>query len=165
MADYGTLAEVAALNRFILDGQATFNTTTRPTGTEVDKFLDRAAGALNVALVGAGFSTPVTTPTTAKLLLDDWAVNRVSQVVRMSQIGGMTEDPSNPAAGFTNMYAAAHEFVMENMLALKRLGLTVSYASSDGLEYTALDKHSERTDPDDTSREQPIFRRRQWDND
>lgn len=165
MADYGSLDEVAALNRFILDGQSTFNSTTLPSATEVNKFLDRAGGSLNVALIGAGFSTPITTPTTAKLMLDDWAVNRVSQVVRMSQIGGMTEDPNNPSAGFTNMYAAAHEFVMENMLALKRLGATVSYATSDGLEYTALDKHSERTDPDDTSREQPIFRRRQWDND
>lgn len=163
MADYGTLAEVAALNRFMLEGRDNWDNFTRPTSAEVNKFLDRASGALNVALNGSGFSTPVATPTTAKLMLDDWVVSKVSQVVRMSHIGGMTDDPSNPAAGFSSMYEAANEFVESNSLALKRAGLTVSQASSEGLVLTAMDKHTERADPDNTSREQPIFRRRQWD--
>jgi hypothetical protein len=42
--------------------------------------------------------------------------------------------------------------------------LGVETKASEGLQFTADSKHSERTDPDSSTREQPVFRRHKWDN-
>ena len=55
---YGTSDEVLAFTKHLLSGEETFNAATRPTDTEVDKFIDRASGILNVALEGVGLTTP-----------------------------------------------------------------------------------------------------------
>ena len=39
---YASVAEVTAFTRHLLDGQSAFNSTTRPTVTELEKFIDRA---------------------------------------------------------------------------------------------------------------------------
>jgi hypothetical protein len=54
---YSSVNEVLAFTRYHLDGQNAFNSTTQPTVTEVEKFVDRASGLLNVALKGEGLTT------------------------------------------------------------------------------------------------------------
>jgi len=56
---FSSTSEVKAFTRHLLDGQSAFNSTTRPTATELEKFIDRASGVLNVAIARAGF-TPST---------------------------------------------------------------------------------------------------------
>jgi hypothetical protein len=160
---YGSVDEVKAFTRYLLGGQSTFNSTTQPTITEVEKFIDRASGHLNVALSKAGFSTPVSN-TTAALSLDDWVVARATEYVELTQRGqGFSDAEGSRYIAFRNMRKAAEDFVDTMQLGLKRLGVTVTYKASDGLAFTGLDAKAERDDPSDTSLAQPKFERGMWD--
>jgi len=161
---YGSTTEVLAFTRHLMDGQTTFNSTTRPTNTEVEKFIDRASGALNVALNNWGMTTPVTN-TTAKLILDEWVVSKVTEHVELTQRGvGYSEAEGSRYIGFRNLHQAAHDFVKTNALGMKRLGVGISAQLNQGMTFTGLDAQDDRADPDDTSLEQPLFARRLFDN-
>lgn len=160
---YGTVAEVTAYTRYLLEGQTAFNSTTRPTVTEVEKFVDRCSGVLNAALRGVGLTTPVVN-TTAKLSCDDWVVDRAAEYVELTQRGaGFNDEAGNRHSAFRNLQKSAADFAKENRLGFSRLGVGVTNKLSDGLQFTALDAVSERLDPDDTTLEQPIFTRHQFD--
>jgi hypothetical protein len=159
---YGSVAEVLAFTKHLLDGETTFNTTTRPTLTEVEKFIDRASGYMNLALEAHGFSSPITN-TTAALPIADWVVERSAEQVEMTQRGVGYNDPEGSRVSvFRRLYSDAMEFVEDNMLAFKHMGITQDYQMSDGLAFTGLDIQSDRLDPDDTSLEQPLFHRRKF---
>lgn len=168
-ASYGSVAEVLAFTRHLLDGQPTFNSTTRPTLTEVEKFIDRASGVLNVALAGCGLTTPLNSTTansTAKLMCADWVVMRAAEYTELTQRGtGFSAEEGSRTAAFRGLYAAANEFAEQNCLALKRVGAGVTDSMSQGLSFTGLDAEDDRADPDDTSRAQPKFVRGQFDYD
>jgi hypothetical protein len=51
---WSSTTDVKSLVRHILDGETTFNTTTRPTNPEVEAFIDEASGLLNLALRSSG---------------------------------------------------------------------------------------------------------------
>jgi hypothetical protein len=71
---YGTVAEVGVLTPlYATAAGTTYSTTTRPTLAQVEKFVDRVSGIVNVLLAEAGFAIPVT-QTDAKLALDDFVV-------------------------------------------------------------------------------------------
>jgi len=160
---YGSTGEVRANTRHLLDGQTTFNSTTRPTVTELEKFIDRASGVLNLALRGVGLAVPITN-STAKLSCDDWVVNHASAHVELTQRGAGFSDGENTRAGsFMSLNQSAQDFASMYALGFKRLGVTVSDSASDGLQFTGLDARPERDDPDDTTLRQPIFQRGQFD--
>ena len=157
---YSSIAGIVAVTRHLLDGQTTFNSTTLPTLTEVESFVDEASGHLNTALAGAGFTTPVTN-STAKLALSSWVRWRAREYTELTQQrGGFSGEQSGMMSG---LYKEANEFVEAGAAGWKQIGAAVSRKSSDGLAFTALDTHTERSDPDDGDREQPMFRRRQFD--
>ena len=156
---YSSAAEVMALTRHLLDGATAFNSTTRPTGTEVDKFIDRVSGALNVSLSKAGLSTPVTN-TTAKLLCDDWVTARSVELVELTQRGeGFSGEAGSRTGAFKGLHAQADEFADANALGFKRLGVGVDHPTHEGLAFTGLTAHSDRADPGDDTKTQPAFRR------
>jgi len=163
---FSSTSEVKAYTRHLLDGQSTFNSTTRPTATELEKFIDRASGILNVAIAACGFNPAnVRANSTAKLACDDWVTNRATKYVELTQRGtGYSEDDGSRIDAFSNMSGDANMFVEGMCLGWKRLDIAQNYKLSDGLQFTALDAQKERTDPDDTSLEQPKFTRAQWDN-
>jgi hypothetical protein len=159
---YSTIAEVEAMTKHLLDGEATFNSETRPTKTEVEKFIDRASGVLNNAFGSAGYAPAnVTANSTAKLVADEWVTSRAVEWVESTQRGAGFSHDDNPRGGLSS--DMAHEAVMQMRLGFARMGLTVSDPVHQGLTYTAFDEHDERADPDSTTLEQPIFRRRQFD--
>jgi len=166
---YSSAEEVLPLTRYIMRGETTFNSTTRPTLTEVEKFVDRVSGVLNNALAGAGFATPFNTTTansTAVLSCDDWVTAEAASWVELTQPGtGLNELEGSRAGTFRGLHDRAMEFVKANKLGWKRQGVTVTYADSDGLQYTGLKKRSQRADVTDTTLEQPKFRRGLFDND
>lgn len=164
---FGSVAEVTAYTRHLLDGESGYSVTTRPTLTEVEKFIDRASALVNACISAAGF-TPATVyaNSTAKLALDDWVVTKAARMVELTQRGtGYSEAEGSRLAGFDGMMKDACAYVQGLTAGWKELGITVNQPSSEGLTFTALDKHSQRSDPDDTSREQPRIRRRQFDYD
>lgn len=162
---YSSTAEVKAFTRHLLSGQTAFNSTTRPRATELEGFLDKASGVLNVALSAGGFApSAVRANTTAKLACDDWVTNYAVRYVELTQRGtGYSEQDGSRTASF-NMRKSAQEFVDVNSLGFVNLGVSQNVKKSAGLQYTGLTEQSQRTDKDDTSLEQPIARRHQFNN-
>lgn len=156
---YSNVSNVLAFTRHLLDGQSTFNSTTRPTATEVQSFIARASAHLDVALAAAGFSIPVTTAT-VRILLDDWVTNKAAQYVELTQRGaGYNETEGARTATFGALAGDANKFVADHRLGFVRLGASVAYAKADGLQFTAIDVQEDRADPDDDTLEQPKFTR------
>lgn len=163
---YSSTSEVKAFTRHLLNGQSAFNSTTRPTGTELEKFIDRASGVLNLALAQAGFHpADVRGNSTAKLACDDWTTTRAAEYVELTQRGvGYSDAEGSRTASFTNLIKSAEQFTQLNRLGFVRLGVEQEYKLSDGLAFTGMDKQADRSDPQDTSMEQPFASRRQFDN-
>ena len=156
---FGSVAEVAAVAAHLLDGQSTFNTITRPTGAQVETFLNRVSGSLNLALWKVGLNpSNIYANSTAKLACDDWVVAEAAVWVELTQRGsGYSEEEGSRTAGFRKVHDRAETFARNHTLAWKRMGITVSDPSSQGLTFTGLTAQADRTDPDDTSLEQPRF--------
>lgn len=162
---FSSTSEIKAFTRHLLNGQSAFNSTTRPSGTELEKFIDKASGVLNVAIAQGGFSpSSVYANSTAKLSCDDWVTNYAVRYVELTQRGtGYSENEGSRTAAF-NMQKGANDFVKLNSLGFIRLGISQAKKMSDGLSFTALDVQKDRSDPQDSSLEQPFATRRQWDN-
>jgi len=162
---YGSVAEVAAYTRHLLDGETTYTGTTRPSLTEVEKFIDRASGYLNVALRTTGLHTPIAN-STAKLACDDWVVSKAAEYVELTQRGtGYSEAEGSRIPSFRSMHKDAISFANEFTLCFKELGVTVDRSLASGLAFTGLDAQHERNDPDDSDMVQPMFSRHRFDQD
>lgn len=104
---YGTVAEVRALTRHLLDGAYTFDETTRPTIQDVERFIDRASAALNLALIQQGVTVPLADEI-AVLTAADWVVRRAAADVELTQRGaGYSADEGSRLAGLQLETAAA----------------------------------------------------------
>ena len=98
---FSSTSEVTAYTRHLLDGQSSFNSTTRPTVTEMEKFIDRASGILNVAISNEGFTpSDVYGNSTAKLACDDWVTQKAVMYTELTQrgTGYSVEEGSRTAA-------------------------------------------------------------------
>ena len=154
---YSTIAEVEALVRHLLDGEQTFTSSTSPRSDEVESIIDRVSGVLNTALAASGFSVPVSNATSV-LACAEWVIRWT--IVELRDVYPHLGIAAEEVASGADIFQAAFDFVTMYKQAFKNLGETVSDTSSSGLTFTALEKHSERSDPDDTDYEQPMFRRR-----
>lgn len=163
---YSSTSEVKAFTRHLLNGQSAFNSTTRPTSTELEKFIDRASGVLNSALFAAGIHPAgVIANSTAKLACDDWVTSRAAEYAELTQRGsGFSDEEGSRAASFRNLHKSAQEFVEAYSLGFIYGGVTQTVKKSTGLAFTGMDAQANRSDKDDTSLEQPFARRKQFDN-
>jgi hypothetical protein len=159
---YGTLAEVLAFTKHLLDGSTAFSAFTRPTNTEVKSFIDRLSGVLNLALATAGFTIPVS-QATAKLACDDWVITKAAAYVELTARSGGDDQENSRWGAFLRLQDAANKFVNENRMGFINLGVGVTRAMSAGIQFTGLTKQSDRVDRTDTSIEQPLFERHAWD--
>lgn len=158
---YSSTGEVKAFTRHLLDGQVGFNTSTRPRATELEKFIDKASGVLNLAIAAAGFApSAVYANSTAKLACDDWVSNYAVRYVELTQRGtGYSEQDGSRSAAF-KMGKDANEFVDANSVGFISIGISQSSSTaSDGLQFTGMTVRTQRADPDDTTKEQPFARR------
>ena len=162
---YSSTGEVKAFTRHLLDGQTGFNSTTRPNSTELEKFIDRASGVLNISLAQAGFlPSAFIANSTAKLMGDDWVTSRAVEYVELTQRGtGYSDQEGSRTHSFNGLSGSATQFVNDNKLGIQRIGVIQTYKMSDGLQFTGLTDQADRTDPQDTNLEQPFFRRGQFD--
>lgn len=159
---YGSVGEVLAQTRHLMDGEVTFTQLTRPTLEDVETIIDRVSGVLNSAIASAGFDVPIS-QATAKLACDEWVVSRAVSWVEYTQRGAGWTDEENPRWRMSSGMRSAAEFVKKNARGWASLGVPRSTAGHEGFNFTALKKHSERADPDVTTREQPRFRRGRFD--
>ena len=161
---FSSVSEVVGFTRHLLDGQSSFNSTTRPTLTELEKFIDRASGVLNVALSASGFTpSNVYNNSTAKLACDDWVTQRAAKYTELTQRGtGYSADEGSRTAAFSP--EEAREFVSQMATGFINLGVPQAITMSDGLYFTGIDAQADRSDPNDASKAQPLFRRGMFDN-
>ena len=157
---YSSVADVQALTAHLLDGQAAYNSTTRPTVTQVEGLIDQISAQLNVALAGAGLTVPVTN-TTAKAACDGWVRFKAAAAVEETAQGlstwGML-DAERPGTMMT-ISGAAGKFAKANALGFKRLGVAVGHVSSEGLTFTGQTATADRADRTDTGLRPPRFER------
>jgi hypothetical protein len=161
---FSSVDEVKGYTRHLLDGHSTFDALTRPTLTEVEKFIDRSSALLNLALASAGFNpSDIYSNAVAKLACDDWVTMRAVKYVELTQRGtGYNADEGSRTAAFQN---DAAEFVDAMTYGFVNLGIEQGISStSAGLNFTALDAESLRQDPSDSSKAQPMFTRKGFDN-
>jgi len=162
---YSSAEEVTAVTRHLLDGAESFNSGTRPTLAELEKFIDRSSGVLNMALLGAGFTpAAVIANSTAKLAGDEWVTVHAAQWAEVTQRGAGWSDEQNQRLGQQAMMKDAAEYVAMIKPGLKEAGITTGKPSYEGLTFTGLTAQEDRADPDNSSLEQPSFTREQWDN-
>lgn len=155
---YGTVNEVETLVRH-LAGDA-FGSSSTPKLVEVETIIERMSGVLNTALAAVGFAVPVDNANAA-LACDEWVIKWTMRELRFAYPHlGIGESEDLPEG---DVFTAARDFVVMNQQAFINLGATVGTATSQGLSFTGLLKHSERSDPDNDSYEQPMFRRNQFD--
>lgn len=164
MADYSSINEVVPYCRMLLDGEPTFNANTIPREVEVDTILDRLSAVLNSALQREGLAVPVTV-TDAKLACDDWVTRYAVMNVRSMAPGlGYSDQNEDSMYSYKALMKSAREFAHDNRLGFIQMGVGQDRKMSDGLAFTGMDAQDERSDPDDSTMEQPMFERHQWNN-
>jgi len=160
---YGTVIEVAALCQVYLAGNVNFTFATLPTDTDVETFLNRCSGVLNLALSAGGFTIPVT-QADAKLACDDWVITRAVAYVEASQPFVETETQKSKGVSIlSTMQADAIKFVEANSAGFAVLGVAQTANDTNALIFTGQTAQADRSDPSDTSLEQPKFTRGQFD--
>jgi hypothetical protein len=162
MSNYSSVDEVAPYCRMFLEGSISFGSESNPTRDEVDTVLDRLCGVLDLALQREGIAVPITN-STAKYACDDWVTRyAVMEVKRMAPGYGFNDENQNTMTSYKGLMDSAMQFAKDNRLGFIDLGVTQTRNLSDGLAFTGQDAQSDRSDPDDTSLEQPMFTRGQW---
>ena len=161
---YSSVDEVVAFTRHLLDGNTTFNTSTRPTLANVEKFIDRASACINIALYREGFApSAVYANAVAKLVCDDWVTTMAVKYVELTQRGtGYNANEGSRTDAFS-LQEDAYDFVCAYALGFQRAGVTRSIQLSAGLTFTGLTVQDDRADPDNEAYEQPFAQRGQFD--
>lgn len=155
---YGSDAEVAALVPRYTTGGA-FTSSTRPTLTQVEKFLDRVSSVLNVLLAEEGFVIPVT-QADCKLALDDFAVAQASELAHAANGAGPyapgNEEMRHGRSAFQIILREAAEFINKHADGFELLGATRTRSLTSGLAC--------RTQDDAGNDLHPMFSREQFGN-
>jgi len=150
---YGSVADVAALvRRFTNNGS--FDTTTVPTLTQVERFIDIVSGSLNIALSGEGFTIPVS-QADAKAALDGVVTEAVSDLVQAANSTGRFFTDKAIERGVSPMRAIRREmseWVEEQIAGFAALGVSRSGGTSSGI----LSRDSD----EDGNEVSPLFTRR-----
>jgi len=161
---YSSVDAVLAMTRHMLDGGApTFDEATRPTLSEVESFIDEVSADLNDAIASCGFTVPITA-TGPKLSCDLWVRARASAMVELTQrsAGFDGSEESRYASLWNLLNEDPFEWVKQRCQAWADQGVTQTDVVSGSLTYTALSSYANRSDPNNTTREQPMFRRRMF---
>jgi len=130
-SSYGSVAEVAALCT-MYTSSGTFSASTRPTLTQVETFVDRVSGILNVILAREGFATPVS-QADAKLVMDDFAVEHAAYLCH--------------AANRAGPYVPGNEQLRGRTAGLEALGATRTRVGTYGLGCRTEDEGGDELTP------------------
>lgn len=161
---YGTVAEVEAFQKSRKKAQVNFNSSTHPTLTEVETFINRLSAQLNLCLAGEGFEIPLS-HTVSRMAMADWTVKKAAEYVELTGLGGATlggRDQDRPNR-FGTLAGEACRFVAHMAGGLVALGETRrAETPGEHLVFTGQAATADRADPSDTSLRQPRFTRGQF---
>ncbi len=145
---YGSTAEVAALTRRFADASTGLYTTgTNPTLAQVEKYIDRVSGVLNVLLSEEGFAIPVS-QADAKLALDQFVVAQVSDLCNYANSAGRFFDNQSIKTGpFSAIMKEAEDFISKHAEGLANLDATRSRTGVEGLGWWETDDAGDEIEP------------------
>jgi hypothetical protein len=117
MSDYGSLTGAAAYVIHMTNSSGAFDSTTKPTDTQVTVFLTELCAQLNGWLASAGYVVPVT-GTNAKLILDRYANIGAAGLCELTQrSGGYSKDNQNKRENkFLDEFYKADAFIKSGTL-------------------------------------------------
>lgn len=154
---YGTVADVEALTkRYTSSGS--YGTGTNPTKTQVEEFVNRMSGVVNVLLAEQGFTIPVT-QADAKLALADFVVGQVALLCHAANGHGIYAPGSQSIRNTTPMrliLAEAEAFIGKHASGIEALGA----ARTKGLAWAV----ECRTEDDAGNVIEPVFERKMMGN-
>lgn len=151
---YGSTDEVGALTPLYATASGViYSTTTRPTLAQVETFVNRVSGILNVLLAEAGFKVPVS-QADAKLALDEFVVAQVVELCHAANGAGPYAPGSEEmraGSPFRTIEREAAEFILKHAAGVEALGVTRSRSLTYGLQC--------RTEDDSGAEIVPAFQR------
>lgn len=142
---YGSTAEVAALvGRYTSSGS--FSSSTHPTTTQVEKFIDRVSAICNALLAEAGFDIPVD-EADPKLVLDHFVVDHVHLLCHAANGAGPyapgSEALRRVSSPFQIIWNEAANFFAEHAQGLEQLGASRSRHMTYGLKARTVDDNGD----------------------
>lgn len=143
---YGTVAEVQALApQYTTEG--VFTGFSRPTLTQVEKFLDRVSAVVNLLLAEQGFSIPIT-QADCVLVLDEFVVQQsVDLVDAVNRSGRFFSEKVGARNRGELIREDAESFIEDHSLGFELLGADRDYSLTHGLDYTAQDDAGKTIEP------------------
>jgi NaMN:DMB phosphoribosyltransferase len=146
---YASVAEVEALAPHYATSSGSFDATTRPTLTEVERFIDRVSGTLNVLLAEAGFAVPVA-QADAKLALDGFVAMEAAYLV-MAANGAGPWAPGSEAMRYStparSLMQDAAAWVEAHADGIEALGATRARSVTYGLQCRDEDDGGNEIEP------------------
>jgi len=146
---YGSLTEIAALVPRYANDAGTFDGSTNPTGTRVEKFIDRVSAVVNAYLSQLGFTVPIS-QADAKLLMDNIVVEQVTLMVEGVRGSGRYA-PNSKQIASRGMMSVLTEEVMTYLdavaVGLEDLGATRSKSTISRISYRDADENGDATFP------------------
>lgn len=120
---YGTVAGTAAYVKHLTNATGTFDTTTAPTLTEVEAFIDQASDVLNGYLARNRYVIPVTHADAIKVLARFANLGAAGMCELSLRSGGMTEDENNRQNAFLKLFKEAEAYIASGALAALGAGV------------------------------------------
>ena len=145
---YGSASEVAALVRLYTNA-GSFDSTTHPTETQVEKFIDRISALLNALLAEAGFSIPIS-QADCVLALDHFVVEEVADLCEAANRSGRFYMPESALRGrgrFRVILSDAKVFIEVHAEGFESLGATRSRTLTYGLGFRDQDDGGDDIEP------------------
>lgn len=145
---YGSVADVAAFTRRFTNN-GSFDATTVPTLTQVERFIDTVSGTLNMALAGEGFTIPVT-QADAKAALDAVVTEAVSDLVQAANSSGRFFTDKAIERGVSPMRAVRREmaeWITEQISGFAALGVSRGSGTTSGILSRDLDESGDDVAP------------------
>jgi len=143
---YGSVAEVEALvKRFTASGS--FTTGTHPTLAQVEGFIDKVSGLVNVLLTEMGFSIPIS-QADAKLALDLFVVEEVAALCEAANSSGrFFSEKARETGAFQHIQKDTEAFIEAHAVGFERLGATRGRSVTYGLDYWDADDAGDDIEP------------------
>lgn len=123
MADYGSIAGVAAYVKRLTSAAGTFDTTTKPTLTEVEAFLDQASDTLNGYLARNRYVIPVTAARAIDVLARYANLGAAGLCELSQRSAGYSDEDNQRENKFLKLFEGAKDYIASGALAALGAGV------------------------------------------
>ena len=143
---YGSVAEVASLvKKYTTEGS--FGASSHPTEAQVEGFIDKVSGLVNVMLAEMGFTVPVS-QADAKLALDLFVVEEAAALCEAANSSGrFFSEKAREIGAFQHIQKDTEAFIAAHAVGFERLGATRGRSATYGLGYWDTDDAGDDIEP------------------